>query len=353
MKLKNILKYVSLFIFVIFISAGSVEILMRGYVSYKDFSFIDAVKQIKSKQYSGNISLTNENGYNQLRPNINEVSITSEYSVSYSLNQLGLRDDSYQESENYILALGDSLTFGEGVSKDDSYVDQIEKGIGHQVLNLAAPGHSIGQVWNSLRHNSPLIKNVKGCILFYVKPLFWRNWMGRDEVSQDQKKMSTVKIERDSELISNYTLDDYFESFAYIRYLRMLSEIDKSLQEKSKNQWNITSEEHRKRKYHIHDTTNPEFISHNLFYISKIRDHCQKRSGQKLIIVNLDYGNEYEFLSKMEGVNYISLHIPLNNYSRKHPVSFKYDLHYNKEMHREISVLAIEEINKLFEKSAK
>lgn len=198
MKFKNIGQNFLLIIFVIMICFGAAELLVCSYVVYKDFSFIAAVQQIKSKDYSGNISLTNDNGYNQLKPNRELVSITSEYSVTYKLNQLGLRDDDYLEEESYILALGDSLSFGEGVQKHESYVDRIEKGINQSILNLAAPGHSIGQVWNSLRHNSPLIKNVKGCILFYVKPLFWRNWMGRDFVEQEPKKTSTIKIKKDS-----------------------------------------------------------------------------------------------------------------------------------------------------------
>lgn len=95
--------------------------------------------------------------------------------------------------------------------------------------------------------------------------------MGRDFVEQEPKKTSTIKIKKDSQLITDYALDNFLESFAYLRYLRMLGEIDDALEAKRKSTWDITSDEHRKKYYHKQNTKNQEHISHNLYYINKIK----------------------------------------------------------------------------------
>lgn len=348
--MSNKIKIQILIIFSILLILIGSEGTVRIYAHFSGFSYRDAVKQLKSKRYTANIHKSNDNGYSQLLENVSEVSTTSEYSVIYETNELGLRDDPVSNDEDYFLGLGDSLTFGEGVNKSGTYIDLIEKGIGINILNLASPGHSIGQVWNSLRHNAPLIQNKKACILFYVKPLFWRNWLGRNQVNQSEKKVSTIRIDNNSEIVKDFSLEKYSEAFALIRYFLILREATSKLEQVDKEKWKITAKEHHSRYYHKQDTTDSEKVEHNKFYINKIKNYCLKETGKKLIIINLDYGNEYPFLNEMEGIKYISLHNALSEYSKVNEISFKYDRHYNPEMHKFISELAIKELKKYLSK---
>ncbi len=75
---------------------------------------------------------------------------TSEYNVTYRINGDGMRDDEVRPKEEYdmrILMLGDSFTFGQGVNKEETFSDVLEKklnasGIHADVLNAGVVSYS-------------------------------------------------------------------------------------------------------------------------------------------------------------------------------------------------------------------
>lgn len=59
------------------------------------------------------------------------------------------------EDRRRIVLVGDSFTFGTGVSYEETYGARLEAGLqGVAVLNLAMPGFGLDQVWQSVRHQA-------------------------------------------------------------------------------------------------------------------------------------------------------------------------------------------------------
>lgn len=80
-----------------------------------------------------------------LAPNAQVLAVTSDFSVVYRTNSHGLRDREYSYQKRAdtlrVLALGDSFTFGEGVSYGARFTDVAEAALeGVEIITAAAPG---------------------------------------------------------------------------------------------------------------------------------------------------------------------------------------------------------------------
>jgi hypothetical protein len=83
-----------------------------------------------------------------LVPNVQVLAVTSDFAVVYRTNAHGLRDREYAEPRSpdtlRILALGDSFTFGEGVSYGARFADIPENELeGLEIVNAGVPGWGI------------------------------------------------------------------------------------------------------------------------------------------------------------------------------------------------------------------
>jgi hypothetical protein len=70
-----------------------------------------------------------QTGY-RLRPGFTgrEVALTREFDVAVAVDQRGMRDSPHQDDQPpIVLALGDSLTFGEGVEIEDAFPVRLER----------------------------------------------------------------------------------------------------------------------------------------------------------------------------------------------------------------------------------
>lgn len=98
-------------------------------------------------------------GY-RLRPGFSgrEVAATGEFDVPVSIDELGLRDHRHGAAARpAILALGDSLTFGEGVAVDQAYPAILEAHVGSRVYNAGVPGYSSRQMTERMRELLPML----------------------------------------------------------------------------------------------------------------------------------------------------------------------------------------------------
>ncbi len=78
----------------------------------------------------------------KLKPNFSGNQVSHEFAVPININSKGLRDDEveFEKPENYnrVLVLGDSFTFGAGVSSEHTYSNQLEELLNHR---------QTGQIW--------------------------------------------------------------------------------------------------------------------------------------------------------------------------------------------------------------
>ena len=56
----------------------------------------------------------------------------------------------------HVLAVGDSMTFGEGVAAGETYSAVLERALGVRVYNAGVPGYSSAQMLGRLRRYLPM-----------------------------------------------------------------------------------------------------------------------------------------------------------------------------------------------------
>jgi lysophospholipase L1-like esterase len=101
-----------------------------------------------------------ESGYT-LRPGFRgrEIAPGNEFDVPAVIDARGLRDHPHPAPPHpCILAVGDSMTFGEGVPADRSYSAVLERTAGVRVYNGGVPGYSSRQMLVRLRRLAPKLR---------------------------------------------------------------------------------------------------------------------------------------------------------------------------------------------------
>ena len=95
-----------------------------------------------------------------MRLNVTRNVLTSEFSVLYQTNELGLRDRPIEQPRSYrILFLGDSQTFGWGVPYGERFTELIEQHLGRvQTINAGVPGYGIHRMKLLLERCGPHLK---------------------------------------------------------------------------------------------------------------------------------------------------------------------------------------------------
>ncbi|HYG64227.1 MAG TPA: GDSL-type esterase/lipase family protein [Thermoanaerobaculia bacterium] len=96
-----------------------------------------------------------------LRPGFRgvEISPAGEFQVTAAIDGRGLRDHPHSAPPRpVVLALGDSMTFGEGVPVGDAYPALLEKALGVRVYNGGVPGYGSPQMLGRLERLQPVLR---------------------------------------------------------------------------------------------------------------------------------------------------------------------------------------------------
>lgn len=115
-----------------------------------------------------------ESGYT-LRPGFRgrEIAPGGEFDVPAVIDVRGLRDHPHPAPPRpCVLAVGDSMTFGEGVPADRSYPAVLERTAGVRVYNGGVPGYSSRQMLIRLRRLAPVLR--PDLIVMTLSPLWDR-----------------------------------------------------------------------------------------------------------------------------------------------------------------------------------
>jgi lysophospholipase L1-like esterase len=110
-----------------------------------------------------------------LRPGFRgeEVSRGREFDVPVAIDPQGLRVQPHPAPPHpRVLAVGDSITFGEGVPADGTYAAVLETTLGVRVDNAGVPGYSSAQMLGRLRRYLPVLR--PDVVLMTLSPLWDR-----------------------------------------------------------------------------------------------------------------------------------------------------------------------------------
>ena len=88
-------------------------------------------------QYDSSMSRFDARLYYSLKENSNFIYSNAEFSDSFYVNSLGLRDDEVSLLQPQVICIGDSYTLGWGVKQNETFPQLIEKQFGMKVLNLS------------------------------------------------------------------------------------------------------------------------------------------------------------------------------------------------------------------------
>jgi len=108
---------------------------------------------------------------------------TSEFDISFAINELGLREDedlsrSKPKGEKRVLVVGDSFVLGYTVSREDLFVDRIERALQKdgrevEVLNGGTEGYATDQELVWLREEGLSFEPDVVVLCFYQNDVYW------------------------------------------------------------------------------------------------------------------------------------------------------------------------------------
>lgn len=313
------------------------------------------MKELKNSDRLPRELFVNNNGLYGLRPNIQVLATTSDFSIIYKINSQGLRDKEYDftkpKGKIRILAFGDSFTFGEGVEYGNRFTDIIEKSFPNlEVINFGVPGYGLDRIL--IKFAAEGLKYPTDYIIIFINKViidrFSTDIMKNNYVDLENiipkspvNNASTAYINRNDAFFNKrrdfLALDRSF-LFSFLNYKLCLFTLKNKLKEDDKKVWNAIYAKHQKQ---VHVTQNKALdrkidpiAARTTLLIKKFNDIC-KEYGIKLIIMNIDdYFTNMDFLRGIDNnINYYDLTNDLRNESKKYYLHFIYDVHYNKKAH--------------------
>ena len=275
-------------------------------------------------------------GY-KLMPNVSRNAFTSDFTVVYKTNSLGLREKELKDSKKFrILFLGDSLTFGEGIPSGSRFSDLIEKEIRNVYsINAGVPGYKINQMYSwlerygmDLKPNLIICSIIPPCLIWSVDKNVENSpnlFMPKQEKKYSENRgayfINHFKKVSDQVLSKSYFYCVLKVNTQIVRMLFILKKRDKKvwaeIGENSARLHKIAKEE---KKEIVKRESGKIFLS--------LKNICD-RTHTKLLLVNI-YPVPMPWLDvffRENGIEYLDLSPRLNKVYKK--IRFPIDLHYN------------------------
>ncbi len=331
------------------------ELLMRmiGIINNIDFTLY--MKELKNSDKLPQELFISDNNLHLLRPNIQVLATTSDFSIIYKVNSQGLRDKEYGftklKNKIRILSFGDSSTFGEGIEYGERYTDIIENFFPNlEVINFGVPGYGLDQCL--IRFTAEGLKYSPDYVIIFISKAII------DRFSTDIIKNNYVDLENiipkspvNNDLTAYINRNDAFFNkrrvffaldrsflFSFLNYKFCLFTLKNKLKKDDEKVWGAIFPKEQKQAYGKQNKSldiNVDSVSErSILLMKKFNDIC-KRYGIKLIIINIDsFFSNMDFLKGIDNnIIYYDLAKDLINESKKYRLTFIYDRHYNKRTH--------------------
>lgn len=297
-----------------------------------------------------------------LVPNAQVLAVTSDFSVVYRTNDKGLRDREYRYEKSprtlRILALGDSITFGEGVPYGARFADIPEESLdGLEIINAGVPGWGLESELVYLAREG--VRYQPDWVVIFI------NWVGlkrqlpnlvRDgsvhlptggappEVAPTAagEQDGTWYLRPDDPLFQQSGfLVRHSYALSYLRFRLTLAQRRDALEQQDAARWEAKNID---RQTPTAVTDVPQATPRIELVLQKFIE-LSKQEGFRLMIVNVSSFATFSFVSK------VAPDVPLHELApllvaeaQKTPISFKYDPHYTPQTHALIG----RELTKIF-----
>ncbi|HYC00986.1 MAG TPA: SGNH/GDSL hydrolase family protein [Candidatus Limnocylindrales bacterium] len=286
-----------------------------------------------------------------LAPNTEVLAVTSDFSVIYRTNSKGLRDQEYAyekpQDRLRILALGDSITFGEGVPYGARFTDIPEDELdGLEIINASVPGWGLDSELVYLAREG--LRYAPDWVVIFINfvgltrelPGLVRD--GRVELSA-QPPLSprnqgvagggdTWYLRPDDPMFkerSVLTRSSY--ALSYLTFRVNLAQRRGALEQQDAARW---QQKNAGRRTPDVTTDLPEASPRVRLVLEKFVE-LSKANGFRLMIINISSWASLSFVPTVDpSIVYHDLAPLLVAESRKRPISFKYDPHYTPETNR-------------------
>lgn len=293
-----------------------------------------------------------------LQPNSQVLASTSDFSVVYTINSMGWRDHerTYRRGNESmrVLALGDSMTFGEGVKMEERFTSIAESSLPDvEFINMGVPGFGIDQMLMSFviegrkfAAEQVFIFLISADIDRYNLYIMDGNQMFGERVSDqalDQGQSTTmshtayVRKDRLKSAFKSHAIFSLSYFLSYSSYIYSAFAMRHQFKVDDEKQWgqSLISADGKPEKIAPRRAPEEKGKQRSLILLAKLAELCRENKS-KLTIVNIDNNDEMTFLQDLEGTRYINLAADLKHQSLFRPLSFVYDRHYNSQTHQYI-----------------
>jgi len=315
--------------------------VITGEIKDIDFSFY-ARELVSSQRHPPQMILNDPFLYHKLHLNYQGLATTSDFSVIYKINSKGLRDKEYKyekkEDITRVLALGDSLTFGEGIPYGKRFTDIVEEKFDDlEIINAGVPGYGLDQIYLSFISDGYKY-NPNYVFIFIKRPVLFRNktnFIKNSKIvipnfnSSEINLLTKPFISKGAHLNKPLIEKSNFLSYLYYQFMRI--KLSAMFENQDKLIWD----------YSFSKESNYDYIEERTDLIMTEFNKLAEDMNFTLFIVNIDPYYDLSFLDEYD--NFINLYDYLDQYKENNVLSFKYDSHYNPKTNKFIADKLIEE----------
>ncbi len=287
----------------------------------------------------------------RLRPNTQVLATTSDFSVSYRINQFGHRDRDHDRDKPpgvvRILALGDSMTFGEGVPYGGRYTDVAEDALeGLEIINTGVPGWGLDQELVYLATDG--IQWNPDVVLFFVSKAQERRYNLRlirhGEVAwpnpsdPEPAGVPTVGAQYVERRPGSASALRFSRLLSYLHYRIRVTALRQRFAEADRRVWEEIQTNSRPRGEQAGRTASS---SRRFFELRSLRlleaaGDLGRRYGFRVAAINID-SHELPWVNQLAPeITYHSLAPLLAREEAQRNIRFVYDRHYNPRTHRQM-----------------
>lgn len=313
-------------------------------------------------------SLFHENNtlpYVLMKPSTQALATTSDFSVIYAANSVGIRDKEYDRVKTpgttRCLLFGDSFTFGEGVADGQRFADIVENKVPNlEIINFGMPGYGID---TELVLYEMVAKQFEhDCVIVAT------NWLDAErDFSQiysngvvDLQKAkplaagvrgkTTLLSRNDKRLTTRWPLSKQSYFIAYLQYQWLRKELATELAKTDLQVWRSLND----YIFRSRGAEEKNQIEERTKAILRTFVGSAQQQGAKFIIINIDPDEPMPFLGEIDpAIKYYSYQQQLESLGQTQPLRFTYDFHFTAATHRAIGEWLSLDMANLLHSSAK
>jgi hypothetical protein len=291
-----------------------------------------------------------------LVPREQVVATTSDFSVPYNINSKGLRDREYpyQKPRDRIrvVALGDSLTFGEGIPFGDRFTDIAEQRFKNlEVLTMAVPGYGLDQMLLAFAEEG--VKYQPDVVLIFVawtvvgRHSLGPSWIDHAPIETiasqavaDGGPSETVYRRRNDERfgLGRYSLVRHSHFLSYLGYKVSLIMLRPQMKRADLKLWGPrTIDDIAIRPEGAQTQQSDEYLRAGLRHLATLATKLKFR----IMIANIEPSWNFQVPGLPAGITVLDFSPQLRAAAAKRSLRFTYDPHYNPATNRLIGDLLV------------